>query len=456
MFNFFRALYTPESQQKLEIFANHILVLTAFFLPLNKGTVGSGFVILLVLLLLKKNLFNAIVDALKNRVILSIVAFWALHYVGIIYSDDPSRSKEYADSMYFLLYPIVIFVFARYEFVFRILGSFILGVFVSELLSYGFFFELLTSPMPPVFNFSPIASKYEPSPFTLHAEYGYILAIGSSFLLQKLLTHTTKTEKMVLSFFFITISLNVFFNSARTGYVLFFISNGAVLLFHYKNSLITKIGYIVPSLLIILFGAWSLSDNLRREYHETIASVNAMYHDNDFSSSLGDRVQFVRIGIDALTKNNPLIGFGTDMHGTAVVNEAAEQNNLEVVHYLLNTGQYTGKIYFIDCEYNSVVLQFGLLGLLIYLNLFYQLFRFQNQNETLQIIKNALVITSLFYAFVASLFAFLLVPMIFLFLTSLTLIQIKNGTTPLPKLTKKGFIVYTLSIIALFIISKVT
>jgi O-antigen ligase len=456
MFNFIRVLYAPESQYKLQLFANHLLVLIAFFLPINKGTVGSGFFILLVLLLLKKDLFHDLKNALKNRVILSLIAFWLLHFIGILYSDDPSHSKLYAYDMNFILYSILIFIFAQYKFLFRILSAFLVGVFVSELLSYGFIFEILTSPMPPFLNMSPIANKYEPSPFTFHAEYGFILAIGSAFILQKLLTHSTKTEKIILSLFFTTITLNIFFNSARTGYILFFLSNGSILLFHYKRYIISKLHFLIPSLFVILFAAWSLSDNLKREYHETIASIDAMYHNSDFSSSLGIRIHFIMMGMDALKESNPLIGFGTDMHGLAVYTEASKRNDTMTMNYLLHTGQYTGKIYFIDCEYNSILLQFGFVGLLIYLNLFYQIFRFHNQNSDLHIIKNSLVVSSLFYAFVSSIFSGYLVPMIFVFLISLTLIQKEKVNPPLPQIKTKSFLLYALSIILLFIISKVT
>jgi O-antigen ligase len=455
MMNLFRTLYNDSIQLAIRTYANHLLVIIAFFLPLNRGAITSGFFILIILLLLCKDLFTQIKTVLTNRVILSFIALLLLHTIGITYSDDPHRSSHYAHEMIFLLYSIIIVIFAEYRFLVRIFSAFILGVFLSELLSYGFIFELLTSPIPSLFDGSPIASKNEPSPFTFHAEYGYILSITSALILQRLLIKTTKIEKIIFILFLTTITMNVFFNSARTGYILFFISNGTILLFHYKKQILKKLYLILPFILLLITIAWNSSTNIQREYHETLTSISDITHGN-FHSSLGTRLDFLRMGINALKESNPLIGFGTDMHGLAVYNQAVKENNTEIMNWLLYTGQGSGRIFFIDCEYNSILLQFGIVGLFIYLNLFFQIARFRQQDPALNIIKNMLLVSSVFYAFASSVFSGMLVPMLFVFLVSLTLIQPEHEKSLLGDINTKSLLGYTLFTVFLFTLSKVT
>lgn len=455
MTKFVHILHSESLQLKIRTFANHLLVVIAFFLPLNHGAVKSGFFALIILLLSQKNLLLQLRTALNNRVIISFIALLLLHYIGVTYSADPTRSLAYAGEMKFIFYSLIIIIFAEHRFIVRILSAFIFGVFLSELLSYALFFELLTS-IPPLLDGSPIASKLEPSPFTFHVEYGYILSITSGFILHRLLIKTTNMEKFFLSLFLMTITLNVFLNSARTGYILFVISNAVILFFHYKAQILKKLPLVIPFALILLSIAWISSDNLQREYRETQTSFTQIIH-GDFNSTLGTRLNFMRMGYNALKENNPLVGFGTDMHGVTVYNEAAKENNTMIMNWLYATGQGSGKIVFIDCEYNSILLQFGLIGLIIYLNLFYQIYHFKQEDSELNIVKKMIVVSSIFYAIVSSVFSGYLVPTLFVFIVSLTLIQ-KNDrqTVIMSNINIRSLFGYGIFIIGLFILSKLT
>lgn len=446
-------LYNEPIQLKIREFANHLLVVIAFFLPLNVGAVKSGFFILVTLLLLQKNLFTHIKIALLNRVVLSILALFLFHYIGISYSDDPARSLSYANQMKFLVYPIIIVILADFRFIPRIVSAFVLGVFLSEILSYGIFFEFITS-LPPLLEGSPLISKYEPSPFTYHAEYGYILSITSAFIVHRLLTKTSITEKIILGLFLTTITMNVFLNSARTGYVLFVIANATVLVIHFKTQLFQKLFLILPTIIVLFSTVWLSSDNLQREFHETIASVSQILNGN-YHSTLGTRIEFLRMGWTALQNGNPLIGLGTDMHGLSVYNQAVKENNTEIMRWLYSTVPLSGRIFFVDCEYNSFLLQFGFIGLLIYLNFFAQLYFYKQPDKTLHTMKNMLVLTSLFYAITSSLFSGYMIPILFIFISSITLISYDNKPN-LSKINLNNLLFYTLGSVGLFTLSKIT
>jgi O-antigen ligase len=442
-------------QKNTDTIANHILVIIAFFLPINAGAVKSGFFILIVLLLFKKDLWKVFKETLSNPVVISFLLIWLLHKIGILYSFNPAGSAKYASEMTFFLYPALILIFVEYRYIYRIFTGFILGVFLSELLSYSFFFELLTSPIPEKFGGFILASKNEPSPFTYHIEYGFILAITSALLLQRFIVSAHRSEKLALILFFTTISLNVFLNSARTGYIIFFIANLAVLLSIYKTQFIKRFLFLLPIGLFVIFIAWNFSTNLKREFYETTDSVQRLFIHNDMSSSIGNRVSMATAGFSAL-KDHYWIGFGTGTQGHVVYDEAVKEKNTQLIQWMPEPHFYMGYKMHLDCNYVDVLIQFGIIGLFIFLNLFVQMARYHNQDSSLNHIRSAVLWSGLFYALISSLLFGFLLPVLYVVLTTFTLVQ-PNGSLPsLPKENFRHISLYALLAISLFFISKVT
>lgn len=442
-------------QKNVHTVANHILVLIAFFLPINVGAVKSGFFILIILLFFKKDLWNTLKQALYNPVIIAFLLIWLLHQVGVFYSFDQKGSAKYASEMIFFLYPILILVFAEHRYMYRIFTGFILGVFISELLSYSFFFELLTSPIPEKFGGFALASKNEPSPFTYHIEYGFILAITSSLLLQRFIMSAHRSEKLALITFFITISLNVFLNSARTGYIIFFIANLAILWSIYKTQAIKQFLFLLPIGLFVMSIAWNFSTNLKREFYETTDSVQRLFMHDDVSSSIGNRVSMATTGFSAL-KGHYWIGFGTGTQGHLVYDEALKEKNTQLIQWMPEPHFYMGYKMHLDCNYVDVLMQFGIIGLFVFFTLFVQIGRYHNEDASLNYIRSAILWSGLFYALISSLLFGVLVPILYVVLTTFTLVQPNTSLPSLPKENFRHIIFYAFLAIGLFFVSKVT
>jgi O-antigen ligase len=83
----------------------------------------------------------------------------------------------------------------------------------------------------------------------------------------------------------------------------------------------------------------------------------------DFHSSFGARVGMWYYGFDVI-KENPIFGVGTGDHVDAI--DAVEKHN-PTFHLITHPHN----------QFVSVFIQFGLIGFLIFLNLFYQIFKSQ-------------------------------------------------------------------------------
>lgn len=455
MTNPFLSLYGDTFQEQMRTFSNHLLVVIAFFLPLNQDSVKSGFFILIILLFTHKDFFVLLKKTLLTPIVVGFIALWLLHIAGIFYAEQQTIAARYAKEVDFLLYSILIVALAQHRFVYRIFGAFILGVFLSELLSYGYFFELLTKPIPQWLDGNQMVAKNEPSPFTYHVEYGYILALTSAFILLRFINSDSQKEKIALGLFFTTITLNVFLNSARTGYILFFIANIIVLMAHYKEMFLKRLIYFIPFGILILSLAWFSSSNIQREYHETVDSIIIMVNDNNLNSSIGNRVNMLITGISAIQKDHLWLGVGTGMHGEAIYTEAIRTNNTALIGWMPDPF-YTGYKPILDCAYTDILVQFGLIGIIVFLLFITLAMKSPQTDQTLSIMKYTILWSTFFYALVSSLFFGILVPTLFVALLSLTVIPKNTTQAPLPDVTVNTFGLYILGSIGLFILSKTT
>jgi O-antigen ligase len=449
------SLYSATAQESLRTFANHLLVIIAFFLPISHDAVKSGFFILILLFLLQKNPLELLKAALTNRVIQALIAVWLLHIIGIFYAENQHIAARYAGEMKFILYSIPIIILTQYRFTYRIFSAFILGVFLSEILSYGFFFELFTSPIPQALGGYVLASHNVPSPFTYHIEYGYILALTSALILLRLIIIHNGPERILLGIFLTTMSLNIFLNSARTGYILFFITNLTVLIGYYRTAFYKRLVYFIPFGLIILSIAWFSSSNIQQKYYQTVNSVTNIIQDGNLNSSIGYRVNMLLTGISAVKNDHLWLGYGTGMQGKAVYEEALRQHNDMMIQWLPDLF-YTGYKSILDCSYTDVLVQFGLVGIAALLYLFIRIAQVSQPDPILSIIRYTLLFSAIFHAIVSSLFFGVLAPTIFVVLLSLTLVQPDRINPLLAAPTAKTSLLYIFFAVILFILAKLT
>lgn len=444
-------------QKHANFIANNLLVIIAFFLAISANTVKSGFFILIILLFFKKGLWTKLKETLQNRVIIAFLLLWIMHKIGILYSIDPHGSAHYASEMKFMLYPILILIFAEYRYINRILAAFILGVFISELFSYGFFFELLTSPLSQEFGGFSSACKTEPTPFTHHIEYGMILGLTSALLMQRFITSINRTEQIVLALFFTTITLNVFLNNARAGYVIFIVANIAVLISIYKIHFLKKLTFLIFILTLVLTFTWNYSNNLQSKCHDTIKSIDTLISDNNFDTSIGQRIDMTIEGLAALKDNNSYVfGFGTGMQGRIVYEESVKHHNTSLMSFMPDPSFYLGYKMHLDSTYADVLVQFGVIGLIIFLNLYFQMSRYKNIDPSLNHIRSAILWSGVFYSAISSLLLGVLLPVLYVTLIAFTLIQPNPALATLPKESGRHLFFYTIFAIALFYIAKVT
>ena len=332
------------------------LLIFAFMLPLSRATNSLFIVLFILLLLLQGNYKKHFARVKESPLAITILFFIGFTFFSLLWTEDLGFGLNHKR----LYIPwIAIFAIAlnvKKEQILSIISAFIMGMIVSEILSYGMFFEL--------WQIKGYGKEY-PSPFMMHIDYSIFLAFTAIILLNRLLSKSyNKKEKLIILFFFITITGNLFINEGRTGQLAFLVGIFATVFIHYKinlKSILTSFVLIV----IIFSSAYIFSDKFQTRIHAAKSDIEKIMQ-GQLNSSLGIRVAMYFVATDII-KANPIVGVGVgDYKITA--KKALEKNDhgfsKKVVKFIPK--------YHFHSQYLNVLVQGGIIGLLIFLMIFYQ------------------------------------------------------------------------------------
>ena len=187
----------------LTLWMNNLLVLYAFMLPFSQTIKSTVFALMVVLFLLRGNIVGAIKESLSNKVVKAFLYFFLIYLMGMFWTDNITEGLSAIKSIKYGLYLILFYVIIDGRYINKIVTAFILGMLVSELVSYG----LLLGVMPwrlEIGNILFYATQTigDPSPFLNHIHYGVALSFTVVLLGQKIYySQSNLVMKLLMSFF---------------------------------------------------------------------------------------------------------------------------------------------------------------------------------------------------------------------------------------------------------------
>ena len=149
---------------------SYLLMLTAFFLPLTVFG-GNFFAVLIFLLWIIKADFKSDFHRLKNnKLIIAVFLYLLVHVIALLWTADiESGLWTLKKQLKFLFIPIFM-LFAKREHVKYYILAFLTSMSLSEIWSYGIFFQLL-----PLYGGATLS---DPIPLMSHITYNPFLAIA--------------------------------------------------------------------------------------------------------------------------------------------------------------------------------------------------------------------------------------------------------------------------------------
>lgn len=361
---------------------NYLFVLYAFFIPLSEKVLNIILLLIILFSILDSSFISKVKIALKNRLIQSFLLFYLIHFLWLFGSDDKDFALETIKNSMFFLYAIVFAISISKEFIFKILNGFLYSMMFNEFISYLIFYQIIS----PINN----ATIENPVPFVLsHTQYALYLGISMALILyQTIQNKTTLARKIIYGLFFMTSSYNIFIISSRLGFILYAVNIFIIVTLIYKKDFLKSLKILFITIVLGYTLAYNFSSTFEKRTKQTIESIQKVLTKGDYSTSLGTRIGHWVYSYDVI-KDNFIFGVG-DGDQKLLVQENIKQNeqNLKTANILIcNT--HNG----LHSDFLDYLVKFGVIGLLFYLNIFYQLSLNKPKHDIFNGLKYLLIIS---------------------------------------------------------------
>ena len=288
-------------------------------------------------------------EIVENPLYLTVLAFFLLHIVGLLWATAPVNG--FKSWMIFLL-PVWATVVSR-ETAYRGIYAFVAGMMVAEV---GVYYRLFQ-------NWEAYIQGAYSQDFFLamgHISYNPMLALTIALLLSLMMYRQLQGWRLAISVFFIlTMTVNMFLTGGRAGQVGLLFSGFFLATYYFRGRPWRLIAASI-ALVLVFVGAYQIS--LLFKQRVDLAVHDVMTYQESANTSVGQRMKFTENSM-ALFMESPLIG-----HGTGSFEKAYERINTARSPEVPSTSN--------PHNYHALIwVQFGVLGSLLYLLIYYQQFR---------------------------------------------------------------------------------
>ena len=275
-----------------------------------------------------------------------------------------------------------------------------------------------------------VGKRLDNVPFMMnYTQYATVLNIAISFALYQLLQKQTISmiQKILYSFFILSSSLNLFILSSGIGYILFLFSNITVLTLIYKKQILKLIIAIALIFPLIYWLGTHYSPIFQKKSTQMFSDVKNFIQHNNLSTSQGVRLGLIFYSADIL-KENFLLGLGTGDHVDAVREKILEnETNQKNKTMLLKSIPYSPGSS-LHNQFLDLLLQFGIIGFIVFLNIFYQIYKIKPKQTFLRLLPYILIINILLTCFANPLLIYGDVERIFVLLVALLIVPFEHTT----------------------------
>jgi len=342
---------------------HYAILLFAFTLPLSRAVVSFFIIFFPLLWLLDGNLQTKFSRIKDNKALLALFLFCSISLISILWSEDKHDAIRHIRMLFYLFSIFVLATSLNPKYILTYISAFLAGMFISEILAYGIFFDF--------WHINGRASNY-PSPFMMHIDYSIFLAITSLILLNRLISKNYNIkEKLLFAIFFLTVTGNLFISIGRTGQVAYIAGIIIMSILHFRLSFKSL---IISSLLLVTI--FTTAYNISPIFHKRVSSaqsdIHKIFHGN-LNSSWGIRVAYWIVTANIIKEHPFGVGIGS--------NRIAIKHELEKrpYNYLAPSIKEFLPQHHPHNEYLLILLESGFIGLIAFFTFIYYFFRLKIQ-----------------------------------------------------------------------------
>ena len=363
---------------------NILAVIYLFSLTVSYKISGTLIYIILFIFLLNPKVGTYLKNSLKNRFVQAGLLYLAVILIWFIGTHDLSFAITQLKINKFYLLPILFFAFIRPEYFKYYVLAFILGAIVNFIWTYLMFFNIIDN------HYSNLIIN--------QSEHAFLIFLTIISLFYRLVKYEDKlVYKILIIFIILLLSSNVFLLK-KTQVVSYVIVLFVAFIYLYRKDIVKILIFSLTFLSIFLIGINFLFPTVKYQLLHELDGVQKAIQKQDFTNSMSARLGVAYYSLQVI-EDSPIFGYGTGDHAYEVkkaINNS-ELKNIDSKSYDILIGTLiTGKHVTLHNTFLQVLVQYGIIGLLIFLNIFYQILKF-TRGETN--IYSLLIVSSVTIAF---------------------------------------------------------
>jgi len=340
---------------------NYLMIILAFSLPLSRAMISITTILLLLIWIIEGDFKNKFSKIKQSRALMYLLAFIALMFLSLLWTDDYSRSVRFFK--YLVYYSLIFIAITKFDskYSLNVVNAFLVGVTISVVIAYGVFFEF--------WHFKD-ATVQNPTPFFNHIEYSIILSFASTILLNRLFINSYNLKQKILyGILAILVIGNLFLIEGRTGQVSFLFALTVLLFLNLKISFKSIIVSFMV-LLITIYSSYHFSQTFKNRVDLTKTNLVKAFADNNYNSSVGIRLAYWKVAPNVI-KDNLLLGVGVGDISESFKKEVSKEKYNNFSSRLRAFMSYNNP----HSEFLLITSQFGLVGFFIFIMFLFYLFR---------------------------------------------------------------------------------
>lgn len=363
---------------------NILAVIYLFSLTISYKISGTLIYIILFIFLLNPKVGTYLKNSLKNSFVQAGLLYLAVILIWFIGTHDLSFAITQLKINKFYLLPILFFAFIRVEYFKYYVLAFILGAIVNFVWTYLMFFNIIDN------HYSNLIIN--------QSEHAFLIFLTIISLFYRLVKYEDKlVYKILIIFIILLLSSNVFLLK-KTQIISYVIVLFVAFIYLYRKDIVKILILSLTFLSIFLIGINFLFPTVKYQLLHELDGVQKAIQKQDFTNSMSARLGVAYYSLQVI-EDSPIFGYGTGDHAYEVkkaINNS-ELKNIDSKSYDILIGTLiTGKHVTLHNTFLQVLVQYGIIGLLIFLNIFYQILKF-TRGETN--IYSLLIVSSVTIAF---------------------------------------------------------
>ena len=356
-------------EEELNIKVLNYLSLIYLFSLMTSYEVGSILIyIILVIFLFNENLKKHLINSINNKFVQACILYFSISVVWMLGTEDLSYAYAQIKINKVFLYSILFVAILRKEYINKFIYIFLFTLFINIFWSYLIFFNLASSPFLTTDNL----------PLLVKTDHSFFILIGIAYSLFRIINYN---EKLLYKIIFITLivleTINIFISNNKTIMILYLIIILFTLVYIFRKRVVSILIFFSFFILLILIILNFLLPNVKNNLLDEIYGAYNSLYTVDYTKSMSARIGMAKYSLEVV-KDNILFGVGTGEHALEVIKRINESNLNNLAPNSYNTLMInldTGKASSLHNTYLQILVQFGILGLIVFFNIFYKIIK---------------------------------------------------------------------------------